>query len=130
MRNGNELRGFKTHHRPTAATVNTAEIVVLGSSDGTLKVWNLTAEREVQTIAGRFGAISSIDWSDDQKRVVSASEDRSITVWDVASWRPVAASTCDWPVSCAAFADDKTIVEGDTVGYLHFLTLEDPKPNS
>jgi WD40 repeat protein len=64
----------------------------------------------------------------DGRRAVSASWDNTLKVWDLETGSLLVTFTCDAPVYCAAFADDRTIVAGDAAGRLHFLLLEERTP--
>lgn len=57
--------------------------------------------------------------------VVSASDDKTLRVWEVETGAALATFTCDSAAYCCAFADDpKLIVAGDAVGRVYFLRLE------
>ena len=61
----------------------------------------------------------------DGKRAVSASEDKTLKVWDLDSGLPIATFHCDAPANCRAFADERRIVAGDDGGRVYFLVLEE-----
>ena len=64
----------------------------------------------------------------DGKRVVSASWDKTLKVWDLESGEVLATFTCDSAALCCALSDArKLIVVGDVGGHVHFLQLEEPK---
>jgi WD40 repeat protein len=48
------------------------------------------------------------------RRVVSASGDKTLKVWDLETGMVIATFTSDAPVACCAFAAKQTIVAGDT----------------
>ena len=79
------LRTFAGH----TGTVNAVAITpdgrrfVSGSSDKTLKVWDLHAEQEVFTLSGHTNSVESIAITPDGKKVVSGCWDRTLKIWDL-----------------------------------------------
>lgn len=57
-------------------------------------------------------------------RAVSASDDRTLKVWELASGTVIATFTCDAAALCCACAGGGKIVAGDQSGRVHFLSLE------
>jgi hypothetical protein len=55
----------------------------------------------------------------------SASGDKTLKAWDLATGLLVATFYCDAPADCCAFADEQRIVAGDAGGRVHFLVLEE-----
>jgi WD40 repeat protein len=55
-----------------------------GHQDGTVKLWDVTKEKEAARLRGRHrGAVSGLAWSPDGKRLSSfGSQDGSVNVWD------------------------------------------------
>ena len=61
----------------------------------------------------------------DDRRVVSASEDKTLKVWDLETGALICTFICEGFVSCAAVAPDgRTFVAGDAAGRVYFLRLE------
>jgi WD40 repeat protein len=56
--------------------------VVSGSSDGTLKVWDLATGQNLRTLSGHDDAVRALAVTG-EGRVVSASEDGTVKVWDL-----------------------------------------------
>jgi hypothetical protein len=57
-------------------------------------------------------------------RAVSASEDKTLKVWDLDTAEALATFTADAALLCCAFAGGQTILAGDRGGHVHFLKLE------
>ncbi|MCT7993787.1 WD40 repeat domain-containing protein, partial [Laspinema olomoucense] len=98
--------------------------VVSGSSDSTLKVWNLGTGEEERTLTGHGGSVSAVAISRDGQRVVSGSYDKTLKVWNLATGEEIASFTADAALHCCAIAPDGvTVVAGDSFGRVHFLRL-------
>jgi WD40 repeat protein len=54
-----------------------------GSSDGSIKLWDISSRREVRTLTGHTDSITSIEFSEDRKTVAAGSSDGSLLIWDV-----------------------------------------------
>ncbi|HYT43166.1 MAG TPA: TIR domain-containing protein, partial [Methylomirabilota bacterium] len=61
------------------------QAVVSASSDGTIKVWELSTGRLVRTLKGYTDAVRSLAISPDGQAVVSASSDGTIKVWELST---------------------------------------------
>jgi WD40 repeat protein len=69
----------------TMAVTADGKRAVSGSSDTTLKVWDLESGQELRTLSGHAGGVSAVALTADGKRAVSGSVDRTLKVWDVES---------------------------------------------
>jgi WD40 repeat protein len=63
----------------------------------------------------------------DGKRAVSASEDRTLKLWDLDTGLLIATFHGDAPALCCASADERRIVAGDSGRRVYFLSLEERK---
>ncbi|MCU0546208.1 MAG: NB-ARC domain-containing protein [Oscillatoriaceae cyanobacterium Prado104] len=61
------------------------EILVSGSADCTLKLWNCQTGQCLKTLTGHTDKIFGIDFSSDGQIIASASADRTIRLWDFAT---------------------------------------------
>jgi WD40 repeat protein len=62
--------------------------------------------------------------SPDGRRVVSASSDFTLKVWDLETGATLTTFTCDASARCCAFYSLRTIIAGRHRGRVHFLSLE------
>ena len=56
-----------------------------GGKDGTIKIWDATSGRERITLKGH-GAIASVAFSPDGKRIICSSAHHGIEIWDALDW--------------------------------------------
>jgi WD40 repeat protein len=65
----------------------------------------------------------------DGRRAVSASDDRTLRVWDLESGKEIAAFTGEDAVNnCVIAPDGQTMIAGDDSGRVHFLRLIEADP--
>jgi WD40 repeat protein len=103
----------------TAATIvftQNKQWLISGSYNDTLRVWNLETGREELTL-GERDMVRSIAVLDGE-RVISASEDGSLTVWKVGTWeKECTLKGHSKPVcSVAVLPDRKQIISGSSDG--------------
>jgi len=71
------------HGGPISTLVASEEFLFSGSTDMTVKVWELNTLKVKHTFTGHTQQITSISKSHDNKIICSGSSDCSIKVWDV-----------------------------------------------
>ena len=57
--------------------------VISGSSDNTVKVWDLNTGAEVLTFTGHSSSVNAVPVTPDGKRVISGASDNTVRVWDL-----------------------------------------------
>jgi WD40 repeat protein len=62
-------------------------LVISGSSDKTLKVWELDSRLERQTLEGHLKMASAVAVSEDGRFALSSCGDKTLKVWEVESGR-------------------------------------------
>jgi WD40 repeat protein len=64
------------------------QLVVSGSLDGTIKLWEVSTERLLATLEGHSGAVWAVALSGDGQLLASGSEDGIVRLWEAPSSRP------------------------------------------
>lgn len=59
-----------------------SKMLVSGSGDNTLKIWDPMTGRCLHTLVGHHGSIQTVSWSYDSKLIASGSYDGTIRIWD------------------------------------------------
>ncbi len=55
--------------------------IVFGCDDNLVKVWSVSAKKEVASLAGHTGWVLSVAFSPDGQHIVSGSYDNLVKVW-------------------------------------------------
>ena len=61
-----------------------------GSSDETIKVWEVSSGKEIDTLRGHKSVVFSVSFSPDGKQLASGSDDETIKVWELSSGKEIA----------------------------------------
>ncbi|MFO0628468.1 MAG: WD40 repeat domain-containing protein [Polyangiales bacterium] len=61
-------------------------VLVTGSEDSTLRVWDPATRACLRTLTAHAGAVNALAFTPDGARLLTASDDRTVRVWDVATW--------------------------------------------
>jgi tetratricopeptide (TPR) repeat protein len=59
--------------------------LALGSSAGTLRIWNAATGEMLHTLEGHTFAVNDVAWNPSGTRLVSASNDNTLRIWDAAT---------------------------------------------
>ena len=86
-------------------------------SDNLVIFWDSNTFERLHTLYGHRLAINSISFSLDEKKVVTASNDNTLKLWDTQTRRKLGTFRCEHAVNCVHFApDSKTFVCGTEDG--------------
>jgi WD40 repeat protein len=82
---GRLLRIFTGHRDSVNAVAVTSDgkRVISGSSDTTVKVWNLDTGEEVFNLTGHRDSVNAVAITSDGKRVISGSSDTTVKAWNL-----------------------------------------------
>lgn len=95
-----------------ASSPSNTPIIVSGSLDNTIKVWNMETGECLRTLFGHVEGVWTIAY--DNLRIVSGSHDTSIRVWDMESGRCMyALEGHNGPVTALALGDTKIVSVSD-----------------
>jgi WD40 repeat protein len=100
-------------------------LAILGTTDGTLIVWDLThPSPKPRSLIGHTERIRSVRVTPDSHLAISSAEDDTIKVWDLSSDQCLASYYIHTPVCAAMTNTGSRIVVGDASGIVHILHLE------
>ncbi|HEY9694275.1 MAG TPA: hypothetical protein V6D15_18895 [Oculatellaceae cyanobacterium] len=92
---GNLLRTLTGHNDSVEAVAITPDgkSAVSGSSDFTLKVWDLQTGKEISTLNGHNAWVRAVAITPDGKSAVSGSSDNTLKVWDLQTGKEISTLT-------------------------------------
>ncbi len=123
---GAEVRVFGAgsavgHQKRCAFSPDGRQILSAGND---LLLWNVTSGAVIRSFQGHSAEVNACTFSPDGRHALSASDDCTLRLWNVASGRELARWTTDTPLLCCAIGlDGETVIAGDNMGGLHFLSI-------
>jgi WD40 repeat protein len=79
----------------------------------------------VRVLEGHTSAVYGCAISPDGQQALSASSDRTLRLWDLATGSEITRWHADAPLYCCAFhPDGRRVMVGDSLGNLHWLRIE------
>ncbi|MER3588278.1 MAG: hypothetical protein C4322_08850, partial [Mastigocladus sp. ERB_26_1] len=90
------------------------KIIASGSTDKTIKLWDVTTGQVIKTLTGHNNGVFSIAFSPDSKTIASGGADKTIKLWDVTTGQVIKTFSGheDTVYSIAFSPDGKTIASG------------------
>lgn len=80
---GERLRTLEGHDRGLACIEFKDDLIISGSNDCKIKVWSATTGECLTTLVGHDALVRALAFDPRSRRLVSASYDKSVRVWDV-----------------------------------------------
>lgn len=82
---GKKVIDLSGHSAPVKALVMTPDgrVLVSGSEDGTLRLWDLDSQQCMGVLVGHYGPVRCVAVTSDGKTAISGSEDKTIRIWNV-----------------------------------------------
>jgi WD40 repeat protein len=77
-------------------------------ADYKLRVFGIATGNNLETLGGHTASIHSVAWSKNGKRVISGSDDRTVRVWDTATWKCLKILEHPGVVRCVSINPDGT----------------------
>ncbi|MBF0456470.1 MAG: TIR domain-containing protein [Nitrospirae bacterium] len=118
----NELQWQKGRVKTTAAKARQKFIEKGGRFLHQYRTPKTITSYNIMTLSGHSDTVTSCTYSQDGSRIVSASEDKTLKIWDANSGKEIAAYRCEDEASACAICGDK-IVCGDGSGNVYFLKM-------
>jgi WD40 repeat protein len=95
---------------------------VSGSSDTTLRIWDLAKGETKTTLYGHIDGVLTVAVTSNGRYAVSGGYDKTLRTWDLKDGKEILTFTIGGEVTaCIVAHDNRTIVAGDSFGRLHFL---------
>ena len=91
-------------------------LVLMGSDDNTLKLWEVATGRCVRTLEGHTNRVTSVSISGDGRLALSGSGDKTLKLWDVGTGRCVRTFVghADWVQSVCLGPDGRLALSGSS----------------
>ena len=65
------------------------QVLISGSADKTIKIWNLLTGQEIRTLLGHLGFVNFLAITPDGQSLVSASADKIIKIWNLSTGKEI-----------------------------------------
>lgn len=102
----------------SVAYTSDGQLLISGSKDNTIKIWQPAMGNLIRTLEGHSGAVNSLAITSDNKILVSGSEDQTIKLWEIETGEEICTLTGHTGIvySIAISPDNQTIVSGSQDG--------------
>ncbi|HAN77705.1 MAG TPA: hypothetical protein DCQ31_08000 [Bacteroidales bacterium] len=116
------------HNNPVTALSlnNSADYLISGSADNTIKLWNTKTGRLIRTFSGHSNIVNAVSFTPDESMLVSASADKSLILWDFNTGKSVRQFTGhEGSVTSAVFhPNGKVLFSGSWDGKVNFYNVQ------
>ena len=86
------------------------QILVSGSDDNTIKIWQLSTGEELRTLTGHSESVNSVAISPDGQILVSGSDDKTIEIWQLSTGQKLRTLTGAGSINSLAISPDGQIL--------------------
>ena len=88
--------------------------LVSGSSDNTVKLWEVSSGQMIRTFQGHSSSVLSVSFSPDGRRIASGSYDKTVKLWDATTAKLISTfqGHTSWVMSVSFSPDGQHIVSG------------------
>ncbi|GMR48120.1 hypothetical protein PMAYCL1PPCAC_18315, partial [Pristionchus mayeri] len=119
-----QSRLYHTEKITTFAMANHGTLIVTGSADDSLKIWNNQGHL-TQVLVGHEGKVTSCAIAADERIVVSGAIDRKVILWEVSTGNTLHTLNARAPISCVAItADGSVAFSADEEGWLETWSVD------
>ena len=87
-------------------------------------MWDTATGEEEVTFTDHTNIVNNLSLTKDGRYLISASDDRTVRVWDLGEEEAIAIFQTDGEVLACDVTEDGTIIVGCINGRVHFLRLE------
>ncbi|PIA90682.1 putative U3 small nucleolar RNA-associated protein 13 [Cercospora beticola] len=81
-----------------------------GGDDGNIRVWDLHKRKAVATLESHVSVVRSLDYSPEQRLLLSGSRDKTVVLWDSRSWQQASTIAVLETVEAAGFLEAGLLV--------------------
>ncbi|NER89500.1 WD40 repeat domain-containing protein [Moorena sp. SIO3A2] len=101
-------------------------MVISGSSDHTVKVWDLNTGAEIRTLTGHTSPVNAVAVTPDGTRVISGASDNTVRVWSLATGKEIQRfNGHSLPVVALAVTPDGKKVVSASIAYYNSIKVWD-----
>ena len=105
------------------AISNDQKILVSGSNDKTIRVWDFEEKRCIRVLKGHEGRVMSVAITPDNNYILSGSDDKSVRIWELNSGRNLLNIEREWEFFSVE-SSYLRIVAGDFQGNILFFSMK------
>lgn len=118
----------KIHHSEEITcycTTNSGTLLVTGSADQSLKIWQIESGFLTQVLVGHEAEVTCCAVAEDERLVVSGGGDRQIIIWNVSTGDALLSLKTNSPITAVSITTDATVaLSADETGWIEAYDTE------